>query len=150
MASPLEDEFRKVARAARFAQDLQQQRQAEAQVAHTKAGYLDDFNRYAGAVDVSGSWRIHYNNNTPENARFKRLVDGTRYTLDELITSAVHAAKSNTDALDFRPTDPDRPAQLSTFRLALSTLWGSDYRGMTIAGAVERDGINVFHAGPGS
>jgi hypothetical protein len=150
MASPLEEEFRKLARQARFAPDLQQQREAEAQKARTKEGYLADFNRYGGKVSVSGSWDIHYNNDSAENARFKGLVDGTRYTLDQLITYAIHTAKSNTDALDFSPADSSRPAQLSTFRLALWTLWGDDYRRMTIAGAVQANGINVFHAGPGS
>lgn len=93
---------------------------------------------------------IHYNNDTRENQRFKRLVDGSRYALDQFITYAIHVAKSNTDALDLSAPDPSRRGQLSTFRLALWTLCGDDYNGMTIAGAVTPDGIDVLHTGPGS
>lgn len=151
MTSAQEEEFRKLAqREARFGPDLAQQRADEARKAEVKANYLADFKKYGGNVSTGGSWSIHYNNDTRENQRFKRLVDGTRYSLDQFITYAIHVAKSNAGALDFSAPDPSRRGQLSTFRLALWTLWGADYNGMTIAGAVTPDGIDVFHAGPGS
>lgn len=151
MTSAQEEEFLKLARQTRqnrFAQDLARQREDDAQKTRVKEGYLADFTKYGGNVSVSGSWNTHYNNDTAENQRFKRLVDGSRYSLDEFITYAVHNAKSNPNALDF--SAPVRAGQLSTFRLALWVLWGDAYSGMTVAAAVTANGIDVFHAGPGS
>jgi hypothetical protein len=89
-SSAQEDDFRRQARALRFAPELARQQQEQQAAAQAKARYLADFDQVAGTVWVEGAWDRHYNNDTPENTKFCRLVDqaGTGLT-PELWTRGV-------------------------------------------------------------
>lgn len=131
----------------RFAVENERAKVEKGQEQTNKLTYLIPFTKVQKTVYVTGSWADHYNDDTTANSNFKRLVGTKR--LDDFIIQIVQTA-SNT-CLTFSPGNTDYPGQLATFRLELWTHFNDQrFNGMTIAGGVYADRIDVFHAGPGS
>jgi hypothetical protein len=133
----------------KFAVHLELQQKGQADKDRIQGGYYSGFTaaRETVELDGGGSWSKHYDNpETDADWAFKALVDA-RASLDKYVAEVVQGADSS--CLSFRAGD--RSGQLSTFRLELWTYWGNDrYNGMTIAGAVYKTKVLIFHAGPGS
>jgi hypothetical protein len=133
-------------RGERFRKPLKVQRESEAAREITQEAYLADYEKVCGAIEPTGKWQSHYNDDSPENARFKAHVDRSGYDLQGYIVDVVRGATLT--SMSFRPGT--RPGELSTFRIDLQAATGDDRaHHLTIAGAVTRTGILVFHAGIG-
>lgn len=143
------DSERAEVRRQRYKDELDHNRGAEAEKTEIQQGYYDDFTKFRDKVGFAGHWDSHHNDDNDTNRRFKRFVEEYGGMLKAFIADVIHDPPL--DYMHFTPPSGRYPGELSTFSIDLRKYWGEDkLKGMTIAGAVTKDGtILVFHAGPG-